>query len=57
VQTTRPTTGRTGARYFLLRYERCVRCQRALNVEVLVDPVTHHYQIQRGLCRRCRKAH
>jgi hypothetical protein len=53
VQTTSPSTSRPGAKYFLVRYERCLRCQRALDVEVVVEPATGHYQIQRGTCRRC----
>jgi hypothetical protein len=48
-------SSRPGAKYFLVRYERCPRCQRALNVEVVVEPVAHHYQIQRGTCRHCNK--
>ena len=42
------------ARYSLVRYERCTKCQHALNVEVEVDPHTHHFHIQPGICRRCR---
>jgi hydrogenase maturation factor HypF (carbamoyltransferase family) len=41
------------ARYLLVRYERCTKCQRALNVEVAVDPLTRHYHIQPGTCGRC----
>jgi hypothetical protein len=55
MQTTSPTTARTDAKYFLVGYERCLRCQRALDVEVVVEPVTHHYQIERGVCRACTK--
>jgi hypothetical protein len=50
-----PTTSRRGAKYRLVRYERCLRCQRALTVEVVVEPVAHHYQIQPGICRHCTK--
>ena len=53
VPTTSPTTSRRGAKYLLVRYERCPKCQRALNAEVVVEPVAHHYQIQRGTCRHC----
>jgi hypothetical protein len=55
MQTTSPTTARTDAKYFLVRYERCLRCQRALDVEVVVEQVAHHYQIQPGICRHCTK--
>lgn len=55
VQTTEQTQRRTTARYFLVRYERCSKCQQALTVEVVVDPLTHHYQIQPGTCRHCSK--
>ena len=50
-----PTTSRRGTKYLLVRYERCLRCQRALNVEVVVEPVAHHYQIRPGICRHCTK--
>jgi hypothetical protein len=55
MQTIEPTGRRTSARYFLVRYERCLKCQRALNVEVVVDDLTRHYHIQPGICRRCSK--
>jgi hypothetical protein len=45
------------ARFLLLRYERCLKCQQALNVEVLLDPLTHHYRIQSAHCPGCGQAH
>jgi hypothetical protein len=53
VQTTELTRKRMTARYFLVRYERCTKCQRALTVEVEVDPLTRHFQILPGRCGRC----
>jgi hypothetical protein len=53
VQTTEETQKRMTARYFLVRYERCTKCQRALTVEVEVDPLTRHFQIMSGTCGRC----
>ena len=53
MQTTEETQKRMTARYFLVRYERCTKCQRALTVEVEVDPLTRHFQIMSGTCGRC----
>jgi hypothetical protein len=41
------------ARYFLVRYERCTKCQRALTVEVEVDTLTRHFHVLSGTCGRC----
>ena len=40
-------------RYFLVRYERCTKCQRALTVEVEVDALTRHFHVLPGTCGRC----
>jgi hypothetical protein len=46
---------RAAPKYLLVRYERCARCARALNVDVLIDPLTHNFHIQPGICQRCSK--
>ena len=55
MQTTELTRKRMTARYFLVRYERCTKCQQALTVEVEVDPLTRHFQILSGMCGRCHR--
>jgi hypothetical protein len=47
------TSNEPGARYVLMRYERCSRCAQALTVDVVVDPATHHYLIHPGVCPSC----
>ena len=53
MQATEPSRRRVTARYFLVRYERCTTCQRALTVEIEVDHLTRHFHIQSGTCGLC----